>query len=77
MSRFANELIGEAVTTLTAHGFDPVVQNGGKHVKVAWIDAGGRHVLTFSHTHTGNWRTRANARATLKRILRNNGNGAR
>ena len=73
MTRFANELVGETVTTLTAHGFDPVIRNGGKHVKVCWTDAGRRYVLTFSHSHTGNWRTRANARAVLRRILRSNG----
>jgi hypothetical protein len=73
MSRFANELVRETVATLTAHGFDPVIRNGGKHVKVSWIDDGRRYVLTFSYSHTGNWRTRANARAVLRRILRSNG----
>jgi hypothetical protein len=74
VTRFANELIGEAVATLTAHGFEPVVSNGGKHAKVGWVDAAGRRrVLTFSYSHTGNWRTRANSRARLRRLLRGNG----
>jgi hypothetical protein len=74
MKRFANKLINEAMTTLAAHGFDPVVANGGKHVKLFWIDAAGRRqVLTFSRTHSGNWRARAHYRTQLRRILRVNG----
>ena len=70
MSRFANELVGETVTTLTAHGFDPVIRNGGKHVKVCWTDAGRRYTL-FIPTSPGDVRSRLNSRAVLKRILRN------
>jgi hypothetical protein len=68
--RFANDLVDEAMATLIAHGFDPVIRNGGKHVHVRWIDAGRPCFLIFSRTKERGLRARANARARLRRILR-------
>jgi hypothetical protein len=52
----AREPVHEAIALLRAHGFTPTISNG-KHVKVSWIDGvGRRRVLTFSHSHSGNWR---------------------
>jgi len=40
MKRPNNELVREAVKAVTAHGFVPIVRNGGKHVKLSWTSCG-------------------------------------
>ena len=41
----ATELVHDAVTLLQRHGFVPTVSNGGKHVRVRWVDQGRRFTL--------------------------------
>jgi hypothetical protein len=63
-----NALVSEAVNTLRARGFVPVVKNGGKHVKIGWIDHGRRFLLVVSRSPS-NFRAERNSRALLKRLL--------
>ena len=72
----ADELIADALALLHAHGFVPRIQeNGGKHIKIRWLDAGRRYTLVISRSPGSNY-ARQESRATLKRLLRNtNRNG--
>jgi hypothetical protein len=72
MKRPNNELVREAVKAVTAHGFVPIVRNGGKHVKLSWTSGGRRHVLVISRSPSSQ-RARMKSRAVLRRLL--NGNG--
>ena len=63
-----NEIVREAIEMLTAHGVNPAISNGGKHIKIIWIDGCGRHVFAVSHRPTGS-RVRANSRAALRRLM--------
>jgi hypothetical protein len=67
--RRKNDLVREAVETLIAHGFTPIVSSGGKRLKISWIAAHHRHVLVISRSPS-DWRARLNSRATLRRLLR-------
>jgi hypothetical protein len=70
MSR-SEELVADALALLHAHGFVPQVQeNGGRHIKIRWSDAGRRFTLGISRS-PGDSRARQESRATLKRLLRN------
>jgi hypothetical protein len=73
----AEELIADALALLHAHGFTPTIhENGGKHIKIRWLDAGRRFTLVISRT-PGNSHARQQSRATLKRLLRtSNQNGS-
>lgn len=68
----ATELVHDAVTLLQRHGFVPTVSNGGKHVRVRWVDQGRRFTL-YIPASPGDRHARLNSRATLRRILRNGG----
>jgi hypothetical protein len=64
------ELIADALVLLHAHGFTPRIQeNGGKHIKIRWSDAGRRFTLVISRAPSDS-RARQQSRATLKRLLR-------
>jgi hypothetical protein len=64
------ELIVDALALLHAHGYAPSIsENGGKHIKIRWLDAGRRHTLVISRSPS-NHRARQRSRATLKRLLR-------
>jgi hypothetical protein len=71
MTRLADDLVREAVDLLAAHGFDPAVRNGGKHLKISWIDYGRRYTLVLSRSPSDH-RARAKSRALLQRLLRGN-----
>jgi hypothetical protein len=68
----ATELVNDAVALLKDHGFAPTVSNGGKHVRVRWVDAGRRFTL-YVPASPSDHRARLNSRAVLRRILRNGG----
>jgi hypothetical protein len=70
----ATELVHDAVVLLRAHGFVPTVSNGGKHVRVRWLDHGRRYTLIIPASPSDQ-RTRLNSRAVLRRLLRNNNGG--
>jgi len=70
MSSRANPLVLEALDTLKARGLVPVVQNGGKHFKIRWVDHGRRYLLVVSRSPS-NFRAGRNSRALLKRLLNN------
>jgi hypothetical protein len=72
----AQELVHDAVRRLRAHGFRPVVSNGGKHVRVRWFDRGRRYTLFISASPSDR-RTRLNSRAVLRRLLRIHGTPGR
>ena len=72
----AHELVTDAVALLQDCGFRPVVSNGGKHLRVRWLDHGRRHTL-YIPASPSDWRARANSRAVLRRILRNGSPGRR
>ena len=72
----AAELVHDAVALLRGHGFVPTVSNGGKHLRVRWLDHGRRHTL-YIPASPSDWRARANSRAVLRRILRNGSPGRR
>jgi hypothetical protein len=69
MKHRPNELVRDAVDVLVAHGLTPAISNGGKHIKIAWVVGGSRHLFTISHRPRGA-RVRANSRATLRRLVR-------
>jgi hypothetical protein len=67
----AEELIADALRLLHAYGFVPQIrENGGKHIKVRWFNAGRRYTLVIPRS-PGDGRARKNSRAVLKRMLRN------
>jgi len=68
----SNQLLREALGTLTARGFTPTVSNGGKHHKVSWTARGRRYVLVISRSPS-DWRARLASRAVLRRLLNSNG----
>ena len=72
MTPRARELVDDAVAILAAHGFTPIVTNGGKHLKIRWFDHGRRYTLTVPASPSDK-RARLNSRAVLRRILRSNG----
>jgi hypothetical protein len=72
MPRRPNELVREAIDTLTSHGFTPAISNGSKHIKVTWVDDSRRQVFVVPCTPS-DYRTRANSRAALRRLLRQAG----
>jgi hypothetical protein len=68
----ATELVHDAVSLLRARGFVPIVSNGGRHLRIRWFDNGRRYTLYIPSTPS-DYRARLNSRATLRRILRSNG----
>jgi hypothetical protein len=68
----SSELVHDAVALLRAHGFAPTVSNGGRHLRIRWVDQGRRYTL-FIPASPGDVRARLNSRAVLRRILRANG----
>jgi hypothetical protein len=68
----ARELVDDAVALLRDHGFDPVISNGGRHLRIRWFDRGRRYTLYVPSTPSDK-RARLNSRAALRRILRNGG----
>jgi hypothetical protein len=60
---------------LIAHGFTPTVSDGGKHFKIRWGDGSRRYVLVVSRSPSSR-RARASSRATLRRLLRENGDAS-
>jgi hypothetical protein len=70
MNSRAEELVADALALLHAHGFVPSIQeNGGKHIKIRWSDAGRRFTLVISRSPSSSY-ARQVSRATLKRLLR-------
>jgi hypothetical protein len=66
----AEELVTDALALLHAHGHTPrISENGGKHIKIRWFDAGRRYTLVISRSPS-DFRARRASRATLKRLLR-------
>jgi hypothetical protein len=68
MSR-PNSLVLEALDTLKARGFVPVVKSG-RHFKITWIDHGRRFLLVVSRSPSSPYAERR-SRALLKRLLNN------
>jgi hypothetical protein len=71
----ANPLVVEALDMLAKRGLVPVIGKRGKHVKIKWLDQGRTYLLIVSRTPS-DWRTSLNSRATLRRLLRSNGEAA-
>jgi hypothetical protein len=70
--RHRSTLVREAVATLVARGFVPIVSDAGKHPKICWIDRKGRRcILVISRTPSDH-RSRVNSLALLRRLLRTN-----
>ena len=67
----ADELVDDAVSLLKSRGFTPVVSNGGRHVRVRWVDRGRRYTLYVPSTPSDH-RARLNSRTVLRRLLRAN-----
>ena len=66
----SEELVADALALLHARGFAPSIsENGGKHIKIRWLDAGRRYTLVISRTPDCS-HARQQSRATLKRLLR-------
>jgi hypothetical protein len=63
--------VEEAVATLGAHGHAADVDLGGSgHVKIRWIGTSGRKRFVVVGATPSDCRADKNARATLRRILR-------
>ena len=66
----ANGIVRMTLDTLAAHGITPVLRNGGKHLKIRWHD--GNRTFTVVVSRSPSDRNAVHkARATLKRILKN------
>jgi hypothetical protein len=66
----SEEFVADALALPHAHGHVlRISENGGKHIKIRWLDAGRRYTLVISRT-PGDSRARQQSRATLKRLLR-------
>jgi hypothetical protein len=69
----SEELVADALALLHAHGHTPrIEENGGRHIKIRWLDFGRRYTLVISRSPS-DLRARQNSRATLRRLLRTNG----
>ena len=68
--RHRSTLVREAVATLVAHGFVPIVNDVGKHRKLCWIDRKGRRCVLVISRSPSDHRTRVNSLALLRRLLR-------
>jgi hypothetical protein len=68
--------VRECVIALSRVGHVADVDLDGAHFKVRWVANGKRHLLILSRSPS-DWRSPANARATLRRLLRaDEGEGA-
>jgi hypothetical protein len=67
----ANPLVRDAITMLAKHGFVSAVGDGGKHIKIRWVDAGRTFTLVVSRTPS-DYRSRLRSRTILRRLLRAN-----
>jgi hypothetical protein len=65
-----NPLVLEALDTLKARGLVPIVKNGGKHIKIGWVDHGRRFLLVVSRTPSSPYAERR-SRTLLRRLLNN------
>jgi hypothetical protein len=66
----ANGIVRMTVDMLEARGFTPTIKNGGKHLKIRWHD-GNRSFTVIVSRSPSDRRAINNARATLRKILRN------
>jgi hypothetical protein len=71
MKRHRSEFITDAIEMLTAAGAQPRISDGGRHIKVYWSDRHGHRRVMIVPRSPSDWRARANARAVLRRLLRN------
>jgi hypothetical protein len=63
-----HEILEEALTAIRAAGFEPrLVRN--RHYKVSWIDRRGRKQTLIVSFSPSDYRTRAQSRALLRRLL--------
>ncbi len=61
--------VHEAVAALSARGHAVDIDAHGKHFKIFWQMDGRKRLLVVARTPS-DWRASANARANLRRILR-------
>jgi hypothetical protein len=69
MKRRPPQIVREAIVALAARGHVADVDLGNGHYKVRWFADGRSRMVVISRSPSDH-RTRANARATLKRLLR-------
>ena len=67
-----NEILKSALRELKIHGIKPDVWFGGKHIRVAWEYQGSPRSFTVPIS-ASDYRSKANNKAQLKRILRQDG----
>ena len=71
--RRGSELVADAMEMLIAAGARPQVRNGGKHIKICWLDRHGHRHVPIGPCAPSDQRARANTRATLRRLLCDSG----
>jgi hypothetical protein len=64
-----NGIVRMTLDMIRAHGFTPTIRNG-RHVKIRWHDGNRSFTVVVSRSPSDRNATK-NARATLRRILRN------
>jgi hypothetical protein len=70
MTRLYSPLVREAISILGDHGYAVDLDLDGAHLKVRWLGRNGRqHLLVLSRSPSDR-RASVNARATLRRLLR-------
>jgi hypothetical protein len=70
MTRRHPDLVREAISILGDHGYAVDFDLSGAHLKLRWLGRCGRqHLLVLSRSPSDH-RARMNARATLRRLLR-------
>jgi hypothetical protein len=67
-----NECVDAAVSILSGHGIRPEVKKVGKHIKISWL-IGDRKRSYFAANTASDVRAIMNVRATVKRLLREDG----
>jgi hypothetical protein len=67
-----NEVVDTILKELEQHGLKPVLLNGGKHHKIRWVGPQGERTFVTS-VSPSDVRTKLNARAQVRRMLRDDG----
>jgi hypothetical protein len=70
MNARARELADDACAILAAHGYAATVDTSGRHLKIRWTDDHGRRRFLVAPKTPSGSRSRHDARAMLRRLLR-------
>lgn len=67
-----NSIVTAVVAELRLYGIEPCVEHRRKHLAIHW-QVGGRQRVYFTSASPSDWRSSLNARAQVRRFLREDG----